>query len=79
MLVLHVCISLVRQAPHLVLRRLTKVPESDHLTLLNTYQQWKTNKYSSSWASEHFIHAKSMRKVKDEACSWQHVLTPMMV
>ncbi|EDQ91715.1 uncharacterized protein MONBRDRAFT_19544 [Monosiga brevicollis MX1] len=41
------------------------VPESDHLTLLNTYQQWKSNNYSSSWASEHFIHAKSMRKVRE--------------
>ena len=24
-----------------------QVPESDHLTLLNVYQQWKKNKYSS--------------------------------
>ena len=41
------------------------VPESDHLTLLNVYQQWKTNGYSSRWAAEHFIHAKSMKKVRE--------------
>ena len=34
------------------------IPESDHLTLLNVYIQWKSNKYSSSWCTEHFIHAK---------------------
>eukprot|EP01114_Cavostelium_apophysatum_P006983 TRINITY_DN1861_c0_g1_i4.p1 TRINITY_DN1861_c0_g1~~TRINITY_DN1861_c0_g1_i4.p1 ORF type:complete len:1192 (-),score=397.74 TRINITY_DN1861_c0_g1_i4:17-3592(-) len=41
------------------------VPESDHLTLLNTYQQWKTNNYSVQWCNEHFIHAKAMRKVRE--------------
>jgi len=41
------------------------VPESDHLTLLNVYQQWKNNVYSSEWAVEHFIHIKSLRKVRE--------------
>lgn len=41
------------------------VPESDHLTLLNIYQQWKNNKYSSEWCTNHFIHYKAMRKVKE--------------
>ena len=41
-----------------------QVPESDHLTLLHVYQQWKANKYSGRWAAEHFIHAKSMKKVR---------------
>jgi pre-mRNA-splicing factor ATP-dependent RNA helicase DHX38/PRP16 len=36
------------------------VPESDHLTYLNVYLQWKQQKYSSSWCGEHFIHAKAM-------------------
>ncbi|PLW25642.1 hypothetical protein PCASD_23536 [Puccinia coronata f. sp. avenae] len=27
------------------------VPESDHLTLLNTYTQWKTNGFNDLWAS----------------------------
>ena len=41
------------------------VPESDHLTLLNTYQQWKQNKYSATWCTEHFIHVKGMRKGRE--------------
>ncbi|XP_071503561.1 pre-mRNA-splicing factor ATP-dependent RNA helicase PRP16-like [Diadema antillarum] len=41
------------------------VPESDHLTYLNVYQQWKNNHYSSVWSSEHFIHIKAMRKVRE--------------
>lgn len=42
-----------------------QVPESDHLTYLNVYQQWKQNAYSSNWANEHFIHIKAMRKVRE--------------
>ncbi|XP_053675394.1 pre-mRNA-splicing factor ATP-dependent RNA helicase PRP16 [Anopheles nili] len=42
-----------------------QVPESDHLTYLNVYQQWKMNKYSGSWCNEHFIHVKAMRKVRE--------------
>src|SRR5690606_26305170 len=41
------------------------VPESDHLTLLNTYIQWKTNDYRTDWCNEHFIHAKAMKKVRE--------------
>uniref|UniRef100_A0A671XQV8 Pre-mRNA-splicing factor ATP-dependent RNA helicase PRP16 n=1 Tax=Sparus aurata TaxID=8175 RepID=A0A671XQV8_SPAAU len=41
------------------------VPESDHLTYLNVYMQWKNNNYSSAWCNEHFIHTKAMRKVRE--------------
>ncbi|XP_037103374.1 pre-mRNA-splicing factor ATP-dependent RNA helicase PRP16 [Syngnathus acus] len=41
------------------------VPESDHLTYLNVYQQWKNNNYSSIWCNDHFIHTKAMRKVRE--------------
>eukprot|EP00771_Trimastix_marina_P003447 gnl/Trimastix_PCT/4711.p1 GENE.gnl/Trimastix_PCT/4711~~gnl/Trimastix_PCT/4711.p1 ORF type:complete len:646 (-),score=258.14 gnl/Trimastix_PCT/4711:192-1994(-) len=41
------------------------VPESDHLTLLNVYQQWKHNGYSHRWCNEHFLHAKSLAKVRE--------------
>lgn len=34
------------------------VPESDHLTLLNIYTQWKNNGYRGDWCSEHFLQAK---------------------
>jgi pre-mRNA-splicing factor ATP-dependent RNA helicase DHX38/PRP16 len=48
-----------------LVREKFQVPESDHLTLLNVYLQWKLHKYSSSWCVEHFIHAKAMKKVKE--------------
>ncbi|XP_010791968.1 pre-mRNA-splicing factor ATP-dependent RNA helicase PRP16 [Notothenia coriiceps] len=41
------------------------VPESDHLTYLNVYMQWKNNNYSSNWCNDHFIHTKAMRKVRE--------------
>eukprot|EP00658_Telonema_sp_P-2_P016356 TRINITY_DN16347_c0_g1_i1.p1 TRINITY_DN16347_c0_g1~~TRINITY_DN16347_c0_g1_i1.p1 ORF type:complete len:571 (+),score=173.04 TRINITY_DN16347_c0_g1_i1:199-1911(+) len=41
------------------------VPESDHLTLLHTYQQWKMNGYSGGWCSEHFIQVKAIRKARE--------------
>lgn len=41
------------------------VPESDHLTLLHVYQQWKTNGYRSDWASTHYLQAKGLRKAKE--------------
>jgi pre-mRNA-splicing factor ATP-dependent RNA helicase DHX38/PRP16 len=42
-----------------------QVPESDHLTLLHVYQQWKANHYSARWATEHFIHIKALKKVRE--------------
>lgn len=47
------------------LREKFQVPESDHLTYLNVYLQWKSNGYSSSWCAKHFVHAKAMRKVRE--------------
>lgn len=41
------------------------VPESDHLTFLHVYQQWKSNGYAGHWCSEHFIHVKAIRKVRE--------------
>mmetsp|Transcript_29689 Transcript_29689/g.83695 ORF Transcript_29689/g.83695 Transcript_29689/m.83695 type:complete len:1298 (+) Transcript_29689:152-4045(+) len=41
------------------------VPESDHLTLLNVYQQWKSNNYRADWCSDHFLQAKGLRKAKE--------------
>jgi pre-mRNA-splicing factor ATP-dependent RNA helicase DHX38/PRP16 len=41
------------------------VPESDHLTLLNVYQQWKRHNYSGSWCRDHFLHVKGLRKARE--------------
>jgi pre-mRNA-splicing factor ATP-dependent RNA helicase DHX38/PRP16 len=42
-----------------------QVPESDHLTLLHVYHQWKLSGYSGAWCTEHFIHIKAMKKVRE--------------
>ncbi|XP_055388858.1 LOW QUALITY PROTEIN: uncharacterized protein LOC129617831 [Condylostylus longicornis] len=41
------------------------VAESDHLTLLNAYLQWKRNNCSPQWANDHFVHQKAMKKVRE--------------
>lgn len=41
------------------------IPESDHLTYLNVYQQWKVNNYSNKWCNDHFVHSKSMKKARE--------------
>lgn len=48
-----------------LVREKFQVPESDHLTLLNSYLQWRMHKYSSHWCQQHFIHPKAMRKVRE--------------
>ncbi len=41
------------------------VPESDHLTLLNVYTQWKKNGCRSDWCSAHFLHSKGLQKARE--------------
>ncbi|KAJ5579218.1 hypothetical protein N7450_008085 [Penicillium hetheringtonii] len=41
------------------------VPESDHLTLLHVYTQWKSNGFSDGWCTRHFLHAKTLRRAKE--------------
>ncbi|SMN22294.1 similar to Saccharomyces cerevisiae YKR086W PRP16 DEAH-box RNA helicase involved in second catalytic step of splicing [Maudiozyma saulgeensis] len=41
------------------------VAQSDHLTLLNVYLQWKSNHFSSQWCAKHFIQGKSLEKAED--------------
>ena len=41
------------------------VPESDHLTYLHVYDQWKMHNYDQEWATKHFIHGKALKKVRE--------------
>jgi len=50
------------------------VPESDHLTLLHVYQQWKANGYSGQWCSDHFIHVKAMKKVREVRAQLKEIM-----
>ncbi|KAJ3272979.1 DEAH-box RNA helicase prp16 [Terramyces sp. JEL0728] len=41
------------------------VSESDHLTLLNVYNQWKANDYRDDWSVDNFVHAKALKKARE--------------
>ncbi len=41
------------------------VPESDHLSLLHVFTQWKSNGYSDGWCIRHFLHPKALRRAKE--------------
>ncbi|KFK28491.1 hypothetical protein AALP_AA7G003000 [Arabis alpina] len=41
------------------------VPESDHLTLLNVYNQWKEHDYRGDWCNDHFLQVKGLRKARE--------------
>ncbi|KAJ8439157.1 hypothetical protein Cgig2_027083 [Carnegiea gigantea] len=43
------------------------VPESDHLTLLNVYQQWKRNDYRGDWCDDHFLLVKALQKAREQS------------
>lgn len=51
-----------------------QVPESDHLSYLYVYKQWKSNKYSATWCKEHFIHVKAMKKVREVRSQLKDIL-----
>lgn len=54
-----------REAESDAAREKFMVPESDHLTLLNVYTQWLRNGRSAAWCSEHFLHAKMLKKAEE--------------
>lgn len=47
------------------LREKFAVPESDHLTLLNVYRQWRANGMRDAWCNAHFIQPKAMRRAHE--------------
>ena len=55
------------------------VPESDHLTFLNVYLQWKSHRYSSSWCQEHFIHPKAMEKAREIHSQLEDIMSQQKV
>lgn len=41
------------------------IPQGDHLTLMNVYNQWKETNYSTLWCFTNFIQHKSMKRARD--------------
>ncbi|KAI0656823.1 P-loop containing nucleoside triphosphate hydrolase protein [Cubamyces menziesii] len=50
------------------------VPESDHLTLLNVYNQWKSHGYRDDWAMRHFLHPKLLRKAREVRAQLEDIM-----
>ncbi|THH05571.1 hypothetical protein EW145_g4696 [Phellinidium pouzarii] len=50
------------------------VPESDHLTLLNVYGQWKSHGYRDEWAMRHFLHPKLLRKGREVRAQLEDIM-----
>lgn len=40
-------------------------PGGDHLSLLNAFKQWEESGYSESFATDHFLNIKALRKARD--------------
>ncbi|KAK6930841.1 DEAD-box helicase, OB fold [Dillenia turbinata] len=55
------------------------VPESDHLTLLNVYQQWKSNDYRGDWCNDHFLHVKGLRKAREVRSQLRDILKTLKI
>ncbi|KAI0074794.1 P-loop containing nucleoside triphosphate hydrolase protein [Panus rudis PR-1116 ss-1] len=50
------------------------VPESDHLTLLNVYNQWKSHGFRDDWAMRHFLHPKLLRKAREVRAQLEDIM-----
>ncbi|KAJ7773015.1 P-loop containing nucleoside triphosphate hydrolase protein [Mycena metata] len=50
------------------------VPESDHLTLLNVFNQWKSHGFRDDWAMKHFLHPKLLRKAREVRAQLEDIM-----
>ncbi|GJJ13850.1 hypothetical protein Clacol_008107 [Clathrus columnatus] len=50
------------------------VPESDHLTLLHVFSQWKLHYYRDDWAVKHFLHPKLLRKAREVRAQLEDIM-----
>lgn len=51
------------------------VHESDHLTLLHVFTQWKANGCSDRWCTRHFLHSKNLRQAREVRDQFQDIMT----
>ncbi|KAG8963054.1 DEAH-box RNA helicase prp16 [Tulasnella sp. 419] len=50
------------------------VNESDHLTLLNVFQQWKGHGFRDEWCMKHFLHPKLLRKAREVRAQLEDIM-----
>ncbi|PRQ30210.1 putative RNA helicase [Rosa chinensis] len=55
------------------------VPESDHLTFYNVYQQWKQHQYRGDWCSDHFLHVKGLQKAREVRSQLLEILKTLKI
>ncbi|ULU01767.1 hypothetical protein L3Y34_001812 [Caenorhabditis briggsae] len=51
-----------------------QVPESDHLTFLNVYLQWREHKYSAKWCADNYLHVKALKKVREVRAQLKEIM-----
>ena len=50
------------------------IGESDHLTLLHVYMQWKSNNYKDEWCTKNYLHSKSLKKAREVSAQLQDIM-----
>ncbi|KAK6058758.1 helicase protein [Cooperia oncophora] len=52
-----------------------QVPESDHLTFLNVYLQWRQHKYSARWCADNYMPCQSpLKKVREVRAQLKEIM-----
>lgn len=55
------------------------IPESDHLTLYNIYQQWEKHNFKEDWCNVHFLHVKALQKAREVRHQLQKILRKLKI
>ncbi|GMY25535.1 pre-mRNA-splicing factor ATP-dependent RNA helicase DEAH7-like [Fagus crenata] len=55
------------------------IPESDHLTLYNVYQQWEQHDRRGDWCNRHFLHVKGLQKARNIKYQLEDILKKLKV
>ncbi|KAJ3862517.1 P-loop containing nucleoside triphosphate hydrolase protein [Lentinula novae-zelandiae] len=50
------------------------VPESDHLKLLNVFNQWKSHGFRDEWGMRHFLHPTLLRKAREVRAQLEDIM-----
>ncbi|KAJ3871174.1 P-loop containing nucleoside triphosphate hydrolase protein [Lentinula edodes] len=50
------------------------VPESDHLKLLNVFNQWKSHGFRDEWGMRHFLHPDLLRKAREARAQLEDIM-----
>ncbi|KAA1470775.1 P-loop containing nucleoside triphosphate hydrolase protein [Dentipellis sp. KUC8613] len=55
-------------------KQLLTVPDGDHLTLLNVYNEYKSNEYDKNWAWNHYLSARSLAQADNVRSQLQRIM-----